>query len=331
MTEPFPPEEFPPVTLPPVTEVADGVWCVPVPMPGAPLPWSLAYLVSDDADGVHVVDPGQDSGPGWDALVAGLRTAGARVEDVVSVVVTHLHPDHLGLVDRLRAASGASVAMHEAEVAGMAALATGRGTLGGDAAAWGVPVALRAEVDAVRQVSGPAPRVDVDVPLRDGDRLAIPGRDVRVLWTPGHTGGHLCLRSAADRLLWTGDHVLAEVNPGLGLGGPTATNPLGDYLASLAAVAQHDDHLVLPGHGAPFRGLAARCAELAAHQTRRLDEVRAVLAAADAPPSVWDVASRLTWTAGWDGLVGFHRAAALAQTAMLVDLVRAGEVTKRGA
>ncbi len=66
-----------------------------------------------------------------------------------------------------------------------------------------------------------------DLLVEDGDVLPIAGREVRALWTPGHTAGHLCLVDEGDGLLFTGDHVLPRINPGIGLGGRTATNPLG--------------------------------------------------------------------------------------------------------
>src|SRR5216683_2710301 len=59
---------------------------------------------------VHI-DPGWDTDAGWNALAEGLKAAGASSADVTGIVVTHIHPDHHGLSARLRAASGAWVAM----------------------------------------------------------------------------------------------------------------------------------------------------------------------------------------------------------------------------
>lgn len=300
-----------------------GTWSVPIPMPGARIPYSLAYLLLDGVGRVHVIDPGMASDDGWSALEDGLSQAGRTVLDVASVTCTHLHPDHAGQAERLAEVAGAPLAMGEAEVAGMRALREqGTGILGAVDDAWGVPASRRPEIEAARQVSGPAPWVEVTHAVVHGEMLEIPGRRVEVIWTPGHTGGHVCLRDVDARLLLTGDHVLPVINPGLGLGGPTATNPLADYLASLTAVARFHDHEVCPGHGFRFGGLAVRCAELAAHQTRRVREVEAALSD-DPAASVWGVASRLTWTGGWDRLEGFRLGSALAQTAMMIDYLGA--------
>ncbi|BDZ43145.1 MBL fold metallo-hydrolase [Paraoerskovia sediminicola] len=310
-----------------IEKIRPGIWSVAIPMPGSHLPYSLAYLIEDGA-AVHVVDPGLGTEEGWAALTGGLAAAGHGVADIATVTLTHLHPDHLGLADQLRDAGGATVAMHSADVEGLAAMTAGHhGILGDESGArsWGVPAARLPELLAVRQIAGPQPTASIDVRLADGDRLAIGDRHIEVVHTPGHTAGSICLIDRNEGLVWTGDHVLPGINPGLGLGGPTTTHPPADYLSSLDVVRRLDDPAapleVLPGHGAPFTGLAARCDALAAHQQRRADEVAAVLAD-DGGASVWSVASRLTWTAGWARLEGFLLASALAQTAMLVAYVR---------
>ncbi|MGA7206887.1 MAG: hydroxyacylglutathione hydrolase, partial [Specibacter sp.] len=57
--------------MPPVEEVRPGVWSIPVPFPGNPMRYTLAYLLKGDGEAA-LVDPGWDSDEGWDALVAGL-------------------------------------------------------------------------------------------------------------------------------------------------------------------------------------------------------------------------------------------------------------------
>ena len=87
---------------------------VPVPIPYSPLRYTLCYLIAADP-GLIVVDPGWDSEDRWQALTTGLSRAGAPAVDVTGVVATHVHPDHHGMSGRVRAASGAWVAMHPAE------------------------------------------------------------------------------------------------------------------------------------------------------------------------------------------------------------------------
>ena len=107
---------------------------------------------------------------------------------------------------------------------------------------------------------------------------------------------------------------------GLGLGGPTATNPVAGFLDGLERIAIYDDHEVLPGHGYRFTGLAERCAEATNHRNQRTAEVAAVLATKP-DSTVWEIASQLTWTAGWENFRGFYVRSALAQTAMHRDYI----------
>jgi glyoxylase-like metal-dependent hydrolase (beta-lactamase superfamily II) len=297
--------------VPPLETVAHGVHLVRIPMPGGGLPYSLAYLLEDDRGRLHVVDPGSPTPEASASLRGALEALGRTERDVASIVVTHLHADHAGGAARLRRATGAPLRMHRREAEAVAAAVHGLPTP--DLDAWGVPADRRPELLAARTLPLPPDPPQPDDVLSDGDVLDVPGRRIRALWTPGHTPGHLCLHDEDAGLVFTGDHVLPTVNPGVGLGGPTATNPLTDYLASLQRVAALGG-LALPGHEGPFTGLAERCGELAEHQLARSRQV-----ASHPGGTVWEVASSLTWTGGWEGLHGLTLLSALSQTAMHLE------------
>ncbi|MBN9605822.1 MAG: MBL fold metallo-hydrolase [Actinomycetales bacterium] len=296
--------------------VADDVVAVAVPMDSPGMPSSFAYLLLD-GDAVDVVDPGLPGEAARRALDAALTLAGRAVHDVRSIVATHLHPDHLGGAADLRERSGAPIVLHAADAAAAAApldRAPTRELL----ADWGVPESQRAEL-----LAGPRrpPTVTVaDRTLAEGDRV---GR-WRVLATPGHTAGSICLLDEERGLLLTGDELLPTIVAGLALGGPHAGSPVEEHLASLDRLAGLGDLEVLPGHGFRFRGLAERAAETAAHHQRRSDEVAAVLAG-DPEATIWEIASRLTWTQGFAALAGFYLGSALRQTAFHAERVRSEE------
>lgn len=311
-------------TLPAVEQVRAGIWAVPLPMPYRGLPYSLSYLLKGNGRELHVIDTGLDSEENWHALTCAIKGFGHAIEDVATLTITHLHPDHAGLAARLRSATGATVRMHTADVQAMRADAAffGSGLIDESLTEWEVPEAHHEELRAAaaRRVA-PQP-FDVDELLTGGEVLEIGLRELRVLHTPGHTSGHIVLVDDDADLVFTGDHVLPAINPGIGLGGRLAgDDPIGDYLTSLEAVADLGDHQVCPGHGYRFTGLADRCLSLADHHRRRTSEVAEVLGAAPDLP-VWDLASRLTWTAGWANLRGPDLLSALAQTAMHAERVR---------
>jgi glyoxylase-like metal-dependent hydrolase (beta-lactamase superfamily II) len=307
---------------PRLNRVCEGVWSLELPMPDGHIAFSFCYLIVGSDGSVHVIDPGWDSDTNWELLRLALERIGATPAHVRTIVVTHLHPDHLGMAARLRAASGAVLALHRVEAEALVRLRT-EPPIPAERVAllsgWGVPThALAALQEAGVTISQWTGQLTPDLLLDDGQLLPIPGHDIEVILTAGHTLGHICLRDARRALLFTGDHVLPGIFPGLGLGGTGETNALEDYLASLRLVAEFDDHEVLPGHECRFIGLAERCETITAHHLNRSREVAEALAG-DPAASVWEVASRVSWSAGWEKLRGFTRLSALSQTAMHID------------
>lgn len=295
--------------------VADGVWVVELPLPHAGVVETTNCVLFADADGgVHLVDPGWDTPDNRSRLEAGLADAGYALGDVRSAVATHLHPDHLGLASSLRAEHGVPVALHRADHDALSRplYPDPEATI----ARWGVPESWLDEVRSVAVPRSQPPGFGADLVLDDRGLLGIGGRSVRVVHTPGHTGGSICLHDEDADLLLTGDHVLPGTNPGLGLGGfGPDEDALGAALASYARIAAYDSALVIPGHGARFPGVAARATQIAERHRRRSAEI-AGLADADPRASVWEVASRVAWTGGWDALAPFLRLSALSQTEM---------------
>jgi glyoxylase-like metal-dependent hydrolase (beta-lactamase superfamily II) len=315
--------------FPPVEQVTPGVWSLPVMMPENSLRYTLAYVLLADT-GAVVVDPGWDWDQGWADLLHGLRAAGLAADQVTGIVVTHVHLDHHGLSRRLSEASGAWIAMHTAEAQNLPArIAKTAGADGGRT--WltrcGAPADVVAEFSAdLAEALGIYRLADPDMLLDDGRYLDLPGRRVRVVWTPGHTPGHICLYDADYDLLLTGDHLLPRISPNIGVMPGTRGSPLTSYIASLTAMGGYGSAEALPAHEYRFRGIAERAQSLIEHHDARAREVLDVVAAAD-EPTIWDVTQKLTWSRGWDQITGFMRRAALAETAAHVEyLERAGRL-----
>jgi glyoxylase-like metal-dependent hydrolase (beta-lactamase superfamily II) len=287
--------------------------------------------VLEGADGaLAVIDPGWGTADAMDVLERGIAATGHTIDDVTTVVVTHLHVDHLGAAQELRR-RGAVVYVHAEEQAAVARFATDRELASRDIASWGLPEPLRAGVEASWGAGRrlPAAREDgtiADVLLRDGDVVPVAGRPLRAVWTPGHTTGHLCFVDETDGLLFTGDHVLPRINSGLGLGGRTETNPLEDYLASLRRLDGYAAYEVCPGHEYRFLDVTSRAAVLAEHRAERSGFVAAALDALDSP-TLYEVAARVPFRGGIESMEGYLLASAVWQTGLHVRaLGRADEV-----
>lgn len=311
--------------VPPVELVREGLWSIPFAMPHGHITYSLGYLFDDFSGSLHIVDPGWPTEQNWTTLNAVLRSLGRTVDDIATVIATHLHPDHLGMAARIREQSGAAVVLHatEDDAAMKIRSATTRSRDAKVLAAWGVPSERHAELGTEGEQEWPTVHLGADVRIEDGDRLPLSGREVVALLTPGHTAGHVSLQDKDTGIILTADHIMPRSHGGLGLGGVSATNPLADYLHSLRRMAEFDDCEVAPGHEYRFRGLADRCTSAAEHHLRRTREVLAALEA-HTGATIWDIASSLNWAAGWEKLRGDYAVLALAQTQMHVDFIRSG-------
>ncbi|WP_411838355.1 MBL fold metallo-hydrolase [Paracoccus sp. ME4] len=258
-----------------------------------PLPMKLDHVnvyAFDDPEGWTIVDTGFDTGRSralWERLLAGPLQG----RPVVRVIVTHHHPDHVGLagwfmqggadlwISRTAWLTARMLVLDEQAQATPQALAFWRRA--------GMP----AELLARRAVDRPFNFADVVHPLpqgftrlAEGDVVAFGGRRWRVAMGHGHAPCHVTLWSQDDDLVIGGDQLLPSISPNLGVY-PTEpeADPVGEWLESctrLAALAR-TDHLVLPGHKLPFTGLPFRLEQLIQNHRAGLERLAEVLR--DAP------------------------------------------------
>ena len=321
-------------TLPDVEKVRPGLWSIPVPIPNNPLRYVLVYGLELD-DGLALIDAGWNCDEAWQALNLGLAHAGGSIADVRAVLVTHLHPDHHGLAGRVRAASGAWVGLHPADAALIHDHATHSAALFDDRrrlmAEAGVPDDLVPEMSPVPvELTAPGAFAEPDVLLEDGSRPELPGWDLRTVWTPGHSPGHICFYSDERRLLLSGDHVLPRISPHVAQHTPRYPNPLGDFLRSLKSVRNLPVDEVLPAHEYRFAGLDRRVDELVQHHAVRLAEIEAVLQLRPVATS-WELTVELTWSRPWDEIPFSMQVGANGETlAHLALLVHMGSVRREG-
>jgi glyoxylase-like metal-dependent hydrolase (beta-lactamase superfamily II) len=304
--------------LPPVEQVRPGLWSIPVPIPDNPLRYVLVYALEIDGGGVALVDAGWDTDEAWTSLKGGLTAAGGSVSDVRAVLVTHIHPDHYGLAGRVRDASGAWIGIHPADASMLDSRYGDTDELLGQMthflAESGVPADKLPDLTFASMVlKSMVTMAEPDVLFEDGAMIELAGWDLRTVWTPGHSPGHVCFHSRDRRLLLSGDHVLPRITPNISVHAQQFANPLGDYLESLAKVRVLDTEEVLPGHEYRFSDLTARLDEIARHHADRLDEIEQVLI--DHPDSTaWDITLRLHWSRPWDQIEPFMQRQANGET-----------------
>jgi glyoxylase-like metal-dependent hydrolase (beta-lactamase superfamily II) len=248
-----------------------------------PLPFELErinlYVVALDR-GCLLIDCGMDTPQSFAALEAGLREIGIGWRDLRMVLLTHMHPDHIGLSRRLRELTGAEFLMHEAEAEHLDSLEDEGRRLPYLHAAYtlgGVPPDIQARMDDAFSFLRQSLHVArPDRLLIGGERLPSAIGPLTVLLTPGHSPGHVCLYAEESKALFSGDHILNQITPNI------AWHPegdaLGDYLASLERIGELEIDRIFPAHGEPFNGHRQWIEETTAHHGERCAQILAAAA-----------------------------------------------------
>ncbi len=253
-----------------VQEVAPGVLWLRLPLPMA-LDHVNVYIL-DDGDGWSVVDTGVD----WRGCRAGWRAAldgPLRGKPVRRVILTHHHPDHVGLVGWFQSDSGAELWTTRTAwlFARMLTLDEQDRPTPETLQFWR-DAGMDAETLDRRATERPFNFADVVAPMpigfrriAEGDMIRVGGRDWDVRIGNGHAPEHATLWSRDDNLVLGGDQLLPSISANLGVY-PTEprADPVGEWMESCARLLPlaRDDHLVLPGHKLPFTGLPLRLRQM---------------------------------------------------------------------
>lgn len=320
------------IPVPAPADLGQGIWSLPVPLPGNPLRYVVPYAL-EIPGGLVLIDAGWDDDEPWEGMLAGLATMGASPEDVRGVLVTHAHPDHYGLAPRLREISGAWVALHPGDRHMLAADRAEAGRAFAHTVAWmGSMGADRSEIDQWMEIEEIAVGMLLaglpDRSLVHGKVVAdVPGFELTAVHTPGHTDGHVCFLEPNRQVLFSGDHVLAKISPNVSTQTTRLSNPLGAYLDSLRATHDLGMDFALAAHVEPITKLRERVDELLVHHEQRLTEMLDTLLV-ESSLTAYEVASRQPWKRGWPGLAGQMRRAAVGEThAHLLELAARGLAT----
>lgn len=274
-----------------VERVFDGVYQLKLPVP-FPLKFIASYLV-EGRDGWTIIDPGFDYPPAREVWESGAAEVGLDLDrDVERIVVTHLHPDHIGLARWLEERSGAPVWMLEGEIENARHVwDPDRDT--GDFVRFLVRNGMDRET---AESTAGTTRLGVRlperlIPLRLGDMFDLGDCKVRILHTPGHSDFHFVLHDQRRKLLFAGDHLLLKITPNIGRWTYTAPRPLERYLDSLRGLQGLGVELVLPGHGPLFHDLDGRIDELIQHHEERLTVMHSAFDGKPATP--FEIARRV--------------------------------------
>ncbi|MBR9842613.1 MAG: MBL fold metallo-hydrolase [Rhodobacteraceae bacterium] len=262
-------------------EVAEGVLWMRLPLPMT-LDHVNVYAL-DDGDGWTIVDTGFDSKKSrgiWQTLLEGPL----KGKPVTRVIVTHHHPDHVGLAGWFQSEHGAELwttrtawlfarmlQLDEQAVPTQESLDFYR------------RAGMDEEVFKQRASERPFNFSDVVAPMpvgfkriKQGDVVRIGGRDWDVHIGNGHAPEHATFWSRDDNLVLSGDQILPSISSNIGVyATEPEADPVGDWMESCERLAQYarEDHLVLGGHKLPFTGMPLRMKQLIDNHHGALDRL----------------------------------------------------------
>ena len=259
-----------------VTQIVAGIYQLKVPIPNNPLEATNVYLLQGDKS-YTLIDAGWDSATAFNSLNRQLAEVGVGFRDISQIIITHAHFDHFALVRRIKELTDAKIFIHHREQEVFRIRYSISKEFLGEVVIWfrtnGVPEEMLAGVHGPISGFGTSVPAQPDVLLSGDETIAGGAFNLKVIWTPGHSPGHICLYEPVHKILFSGDHVLRVITPNVSLPANTTGNPLGDYIKSLLTVKNLAVELVLPGHEDIFRNLSKRVEEIIHHHEKRSAEI----------------------------------------------------------
>jgi len=269
----------------------------------------------DGGDEHWLVDAGEIYENNFEELTEALRDLGLGWSDITGVLLTHLHPDHAGLVFeilgenpdlQLRIPAGPSMEERTPERT--------REWLRRVGMPEGLHETVVKEITNHKYVGFMEDVKNRGETMDPGSSLKLGERSCEILPARGHTPNQVVYYVPEDELLFSGDHVLLNETPNVSvfpeyLGG----NPLKDFHDGLERLLERNITRIYPGHGPPFSNAKQRIRELLEHHEGRLGHCRRVLG--KEPLSSFEVARQIPWSnQSFDDLEQVHQFLALGES-----------------
>ncbi len=315
-------------------EIMPNIYLLKVPIPDNPLGFLNAYLIKT-YEGSMLIDTGWNTEEAFASLTNQLEIIGIAWNDIRYIVITHAHPDHFGLVGRLVQHTTAKVVMHELENVLVHERYLDIDNLLEEMGYWlrinGVPeitrpLLQRSSLSKLGYVAVAKP----DIVVQGGEHLQLADFNFEIIWTPGHSQGHICLYEPKRRILFSGDHVLAKITPNVSMHVQSMSNPLADYLNTLNSISKLPVEITLPAHENVISNLCERVAEIKQHHKNRNQEIIQVLM--HGAKNAYQVSSMLSWSTGgngWSELPDHSKRMAVTETISHLELLFAKEIIEK--
>ena len=260
------------MSIPRPQSLGNGIYLIPAPLPFKSPAWVNTYAIESNG-GLLLIDCGTDWAPGREALRQGFIDLGLEESAVHTLVVSHLHLDHVGMSARLVEEWGCRFVMHERasklvdkynDTPGYVSRLTKIATTHGVPDSAVKATAAFERPDYMPVINAP------DHTVVDGESIDLgDGRSLEVVHTPGHEPAHICVRDTRTGILFSGDHVLPRISPVI-MWDTDLSDPLGDYLSSLQKLIGMNIGVTYPAHGTLIDQGDERARQILLHHDRRL-------------------------------------------------------------
>jgi len=253
-------------------EIADGLYQIRIP-----LSFRLKYVHIFAAlleNRLTLFDTGPDLPSTSSTLQNCLGQIGKSIYDIDRIFLTHFHVDHCGFAGRIKEMSGAVIHMSEIDFATLRLCLEKHRRIGlirsfyrSHGLEEASIQAYERFIDAFNALTRPFTTENF---LVENEILKVGKRNLRVLFTPGHTRGHVCFILPEEKILIAGDNILPHITPNLSpdFSLPSFL-PLESYIHSLERIEFLPVKAVYPGHGLRFEDLRGRVKEIKEHHVQR--------------------------------------------------------------
>lgn len=276
-------------------EIIERIHLVRVPVPFE-LEFVNLYLIEGDS-GLTLIDCGPKTKDTYEHLRDYLQGIGKGFHDIKNVIITHYHVDHYGFAGELRKLSDISIIMHEMEAPLVDSYDSTFTYWVDEGLRYGMPSGLIKDIKRLYElVPGMISHARIDEVVRDGQKVSVNGDVYEVIWTPGHSPGHICLYNREKRIAFTGDHLLGDITPNPGdpaFGSVMRENSLEHFMNSLNKLKKYDIERAFPAHGGIVEDPMKRVDEILTHHEERLEHVLDVMG--NGYETAYDISLRMKW------------------------------------
>jgi glyoxylase-like metal-dependent hydrolase (beta-lactamase superfamily II) len=268
----------------------EGIFRIDIPIPFDMK--SVCLYLFDIDDKKVLIDAGLNIGDWGKVFINNLKDMDLTLKDIDYCLVTHSHLDHAGLIKKLKRRnpnicimmSGIAdeVIRWQANRENDKEIEDAARTIADEMVEYGISEKYGNRIVKVFTQWPQLYRYQKpDVLLNDGDEIKIGSKKLKVIWTPGHTLGHICIFDIENRYLFSGDHILSRITPHIGAFAISSdqrkkyafNNILDSYLKSLDIIDNLNAKIIFPAHQEVIYNPHQRILEIKEHHKNRLNEI----------------------------------------------------------